>query len=99
MLVRSSKPIVRLILDGTAVRVRPDRIHRADPMPEGFVRCLRLLNEIQRATREIPIVFPATSVRLPQATFLEDILRPPIPTILVSTLTPIASSTLASAAA
>src|SRR5438132_211231 len=39
MLVRSPKPIVRL--DGTAVRVRLDRIHRADPKPEVFVHGLR----------------------------------------------------------
>ena len=31
MPVRSPKPIVRLILDGTAVRVWLDRIHRVDP--------------------------------------------------------------------
>ena len=31
MLVRSPKPIVRLIFDGTAVRVWLDRIHRVDP--------------------------------------------------------------------
>jgi molybdate transport system substrate-binding protein len=98
MLVRSSKPIMRLILDGTAVRVRLDRIHRADPRPEVFVRCLRLLNVIQQGNSRNSIVFPATSVRLPPATFLEDIMRPSIRTILVSTLTLIVSSTLASAA-
>jgi len=31
MLVRSPKPIVCLILDGTAVLVWVDRIHRVDP--------------------------------------------------------------------
>jgi hypothetical protein len=58
MLVRSSKPIVRLILDGTAVRVRLDRIHRADPKPEVFVRCLRLLNAIQQGNSRNSNYFP-----------------------------------------
>ena len=54
----AEEPIVRLILDGTAVRVRLDRIHRADQRPEVFVRCLRLLNATQQGNSRNSNCFP-----------------------------------------